>query len=323
MTAATGVPWRSLVAITAAVACVHWLALRGLPAPLGWRRGGAPPSMLLRQLPTEPPPAAAATQPQAAQPAAARALPVRPVSSRRPPASANAQPASRSGTSALPERADTRVSLATVPASAIWHYAVSADWRGLRVPGEAVLAWQHEGATYEASLAITAAPRPARVQRSEGELGPEGLLPRRFADRTRGEEATHFDRAQGRIAFSSNRPDAPLQPGAQDRLSVLVQLGALVAADPARFGPGASLVLQVAGTRDADEWLFTVDGIERLALPAGSVQALKLTRAPRREYDARLEVWLGPGQDYAPVRLRLTPPNGDWLELQWSGTDKR
>jgi hypothetical protein len=53
------------------------------------------------------------------------------------------------------------------------------------------------------------------------------------------------------------------------------------------------------------------------------VRVLKLTRAPRREYDPRLELWLAPGQAYALARLRLTPPNGDWLDLQWSGTDKR
>jgi len=26
--------------------------------------------------------------------------------------------------------------------------------------------------------------------------------------------------------------------------------------------------------------------------------------------------------DYAPVRLRLTQPNGDWVDQQWSSTDK-
>jgi hypothetical protein len=104
---------------------------------------------------------------------------------------------------------------------------------------------------------------------------------------------------------------------------VLLQLAALAAADPARLTEGTVVSLQTAGTREADRWDFTVDGSEDLALPGGAVRAVKLTRAPQREYDLRLELWLGPGPDYAPVRLRLTPPNGDWLDLQWSGTDKR
>jgi hypothetical protein len=98
---------------------------------------------------------------------------------------------------------------------------------------------------------------------------------------------------------------------------------AIVAASPERFVPGATTALQVAGTREADPWQFTVEAREVLALPAGSLATLKLTRQPRGAYDTRLEVWLAPGQAYAPVRLRLTPPNGDWLDLQWSGTDKR
>jgi hypothetical protein len=172
-------------------------------------------------------------------------------------------------------------------------------------------------------LQVQVPPLPARLQRSVGALTGDGLAPTRYADRTRGEQATHFERGPGRIVFSSNRPDVPLQPGAQDRVSVLVQLAALAAADPARLATGTVVALQTAGTRDAERWDFVVDGPEDLALPGGAVSAVKLTRAPQREYDLRLELWLGPGPDYAPVRLRLTPPNGDWLDMQWSGTDKR
>jgi hypothetical protein len=209
-----------------------------------------------------------------------------------------------------------------VPVPATWRYAVIAQWRGLVVQGDAVLAWQHDGARYDASLELAAPPLPARAQHSTGALGADGLRPLRFSDRVRTEQATHFDAAQGRIIFSSNRPDVPLQPGAQDRLSVLVQLMALAASNPGRFVPGAVATLQVAGTREADTWRFTVEGLETLAVGTQGVRALKLTRAPQHEYDTRLEVWLAPGQAYAPVRLRLTPPNGDWLDMQWSGTDK-
>jgi hypothetical protein len=211
----------------------------------------------------------------------------------------------------------------SLPASMTWRYAVSGQWRGLPVHGDALLAWQHDETSYEASFALAAVPLSARQQHSAGTLGAEGLRPRRFAERQRSEQATHFDRGRDRIAFSSNRPEAALRAGAQDRVSVLVQLAAVVAGDPARFEAGTSVALQVAGTRDAPEWVFMVEGTEALALPAGDVQSLKLARAPLHEFDARLEVWLAPGLDYAPVRLRLTPPNGDWLDLQWSGTDKR
>ena len=147
-------------------------------------------------------------------------------------------------------------------------------------------------------------------------------MPLRFSDRLRSEAAAHFDRAGGRIVFSSNRPAAALREGAQDRLSVLLQLAAVFAAQPARLRTGDTLVVQTATAHDADDWHFTLEGEEMLDLPSGPVRAVKLTRAAQREYDLRLELWLAPGPDYGPVRLRLTPPHGDWLELQWSGTDK-
>ena len=42
----------------------------------------------------------------------------------------------------------------------------------------------------------------------------------------------------------------------------------------------------------------------------------------RKEYDQVVELWLAPRMDYAPVRLRLTNPNGDTVDQRWSSTDK-
>ncbi len=211
---------------------------------------------------------------------------------------------------------------AVVPDPVRWRYEVTARHRGMLLPGSAEFAWRHDGQAYEALLRITVPGAPERMQSSAGRRGPEGLRPLRFAARVRSEEAAHFDRDGGRIVFSSNRPPAALHAGAQDRVSVLLQLAALAAADPALLAPGSRIVLQVAGTREAEDWTFEVDGTEDLRLPGGTLRAHKLTRAPQREYDLRLELWLAPGPAYGPVRLRLTPPNGDWLDVQWSGTDK-
>ena len=82
-------------------------------------------------------------------------------------------------------------------------------------------------------------------------------------------------------------------------------------------------MLPTATTREADEWIFHVRGEEDLDLPGGAVRALKLERLPRREYDQRLELWLSPGQAYAPVRLRLTNPDGGWVDQRWSSTDRQ
>ena len=190
-----------------------------------------------------------------------------------------------------------------------------------QVDGEAELQWQVEDGHYQARWSLPT-PHGRRTLHSEGRAGPAGLAPLRFGDRHRGEAAAHFDAAAGRIRFSGNQPDAPLQPGAQDRLSVLLQLGALIAGNPSAYPKGKQVTMQTATVRDAEIWHFSVEGEEELQLPAGHQRTVKLLRLPRREFDQKVELWLAPGLDYVPVRLRLTQPDGDWLEQLWSGTDR-
>jgi len=202
------------------------------------------------------------------------------------------------------------------------HYQVVAEVRGQTRSAAGELVWRHDGESYEATFEIGAPALPARTQRSTGRITAQGLAPLRFSDRGRTEQATHFLRDKGTVVFSSNRPDAPLLPGAQDRLSVLLQLAAMVAGQPAKFPPAATIAIQTADTRDAEPWLFTVGQVEELHLPGGTVQGLKLTRNPRREFDHKIELWLAPGMDYVPVRLRLTQPGGDSVDQLWSSTDR-
>jgi len=67
-----------------------------------------------------------------------------------------------------------------------------------------------------------------------------------------------------------------------DRLSLFIQLGALMAAQSGQLAPGNSLTVQTVSPRDAESWVILSEGEERLNLPIGEVMAFKLTRAPRR-----------------------------------------
>jgi hypothetical protein len=209
-----------------------------------------------------------------------------------------------------------------LPASVRLHYKVEAQSRQIPWQAEGELRWRQDGRSYQADLEVRAPFLPKRTQHSTGSITAQGLAPLRFADKGRNEEAAHFERDQGKVSFSNNRPDAALSAGGQDRLSVMLQLGAMIAAAPQKFPPSTSIAIQTASTRDAETWLFTVGGRETLQLPGGTLQALKLTRNPRKEFDQRVELWLAPSMDYVPVRLRLTQPNGDWVDQQWSSTDR-
>ncbi|MBN8747158.1 Uncharacterised protein [Xylophilus ampelinus] len=182
------------------------------------------------------------------------------------------------------------------------------------------LIWLQDGSQYNARLALRVLFRTIRSRTSVGRVGPGGLEPERFSDTRRSEVATHFVRESGQIVFSSTTTPAPLQPGAQDELSVILQLSALLAGDPARHAPGSSFSVQTAGTRDAEVWSFSVDGDEAQATPAGEFQARKLTRLPRKPFDRKIELWLAPELGWLPVRIRQTEPNGDWADLQLRST---
>ena len=180
------------------------------------------------------------------------------------------------------------------------------------------MVWKSDGVNYEIRLQATALFLNLFTQVSTGKIGAQGIEPERFSDKrlNRSEQAAHFERDKSRITFSSNRPSIALQRGAQDRASVPLQLAALLAGSPERYEQaGNSISVQVASTGDADEWVFSVDGIEGINVPAGTGLAMRLTRKPRGEFDPRLEVWFAPQLNFMPVRIKQTESNGNVVDL--------
>lgn len=212
--------------------------------------------------------------------------------------------------------ASTAAPAVRLPAPVRLAFDVSGQAKRFNYSASAELLWQHDGSRYEARQEISAFLVGSRSQSSVGQITPQGLQPERFADRSRSERAAHFDHAQGRVTFSANTPQAALGPGAQDRLSVFIQLGAMLAADPGRFVPGTQVTLTTVSARSAERWSFSIEGQETLDLPAGPTLAWKLQRLPRSDYDQKAELWLAPELGYMPVRIRLTQANGDFADLR-------
>jgi hypothetical protein len=205
-----------------------------------------------------------------------------------------------------------------LPGSVKLVYKVEASKFPYSLNGE--LLWAQKGDHYLASLSFGAFGQ-TRTQTSRGLVDAQGLAPERFSDKFRSEVAAHFNRDQAKVTFSANTPDAPLLSGAQDRLSVLIQLAALVASAPERFEAGTTLTIQTIGPRDADLWLFTVGALEALTLPGGTMPGLKLTRNPRQLYDQQVDIWLAPQLGYLPARIRITEANGDYIDQKWTSSE--
>lgn len=209
----------------------------------------------------------------------------------------------------------------TVPGSTRLKYNVIATKDSLSFNARGELLWLQDGSTYDARLEISAFLLGARVQTSTGRLTAAGLEPKRFADKFRSEVAAHFERDKGVVTFSANTPQVPLVVGMQDQLSVVMQLSAMIAAAPTQYPTGTAIQLETVGPRSSEKWVLTVGEEEKLSLPGGELQALKLTRKPRGDYDQTLELWLAPRLNYLPARIKLTEKNGDYADQVWRATE--
>ncbi len=324
--------WQAYAAVLALVVLLHALVLRALPWGAGDGVGaGARPAMQVRQIITAVAPQAL---PAPRQPSAADAAPDRPARAAPAPAVA-AAPATINEAAAATEPAPEAPALADAGGQAPPTFAtqfapavvLSYEMRRSGLRGEAQMVWQPRGERYTLALTGTAAGQPLLAWASTGGFDSAGLAPERFVNRSRGRDvrAANFQREHARISFSSSTASYPLLAGAQDRLSWMLQLPAIVQAAPQRFTPGTRIPVFVVGARgDADVWTFEVEAVEALDLPAGRIeQALRLLREPRRPYDTRVEVWLDPALHHLPVRVRLitaaTGEGNEFVLKHWHG----
>jgi hypothetical protein len=188
--------------------------------------------------------------------------------------------------------------------------------------GTAQLDWRSDDSTYTLHLEGEINGKALVEQTSRGGFDLAGVAPLRLTDQRGGRDlrAANFRRGVGRISFSGPAVEYELLPGAQDRLSWLIQLAGIAAAyDASRSArplgdltPIALLVVDARG--GASIWLFDFVGVEPVTTAAGPVAALHLVREPVAAYDLRVEVWLDPGRHHLPLRLRqAVVPGGEAL----------
>ncbi|MBK6323900.1 MAG: DUF3108 domain-containing protein [Burkholderiales bacterium] len=209
-----------------------------------------------------------------------------------------------------------------IPPSARLKYAITGEVKGFPYYVNAELVWKQDGQRYDARMEISHFLLGSRVQTSTGALTAQGLEPTRFGDKVKSEVAAHFEREKGKITFSANTPDVPLLAGAQDQLSIFMQVASMLAGEPNGYPNGSTLAFQAVGPRSADSWVFTVGAMEQLNMPGGEISALRLWRDPAGEFDPKTEIWMAPELGYLPVRIRLTQRNGDFVDQQWRSTQK-
>jgi hypothetical protein len=335
-------PLRPLLVLTVVVLLAHVLLLQAAPAQ--WGVATEPVTLrplITRSIVIKPPAPVAATPapprtvrraaPDRPRPRPQPDTPPTPVIQALPAIESIASPApdvavpSPRGPGLEPSASAEPVAAAlalTIPGSTRLSYSMTGRARNMDYYATGQLDWQQDGEAYQASMVVGAFGLGRRSMASSGRITGDGLAPTRFLDKSRSERAAHFQPDKGTISFSANTPDVPWLAGAQDRVSVFVQLASLLAADPANYPPGSSVSIYTAGPTSADTWTFVVDAEEKLNLPAGEFSTVKLTRKPQRDYDQTIEVWLAPALAWLPARTRITQHNGDFVDQQLRSAEK-
>ena len=206
----------------------------------------------------------------------------------------------------------------SLPPSAELSYAVKGSNHGIPLMGTGTISWQQAGGKY---LLLTEARSglfgKVLEHRSEGALDAYGLAPASYYEKRirKDPSTTRFDRQAQRIEFADGKTSYPIRGGEQDRSSVTWQLAALARAAPEQFSAGSEWSFFVAGRRDADVWTFRVVGSETMDSDGlGKLKVLHFSRKPVGSHAQQVDLWLAPGLDWYPARIRFKEENGDSFE---------
>ncbi|WP_229218764.1 DUF3108 domain-containing protein [Rugamonas brunnea] len=205
-----------------------------------------------------------------------------------------------------------------LPPSAQLRYTISARQRSLPISGDAVVAWQTGEGKYSISTESHAVIFGKILEnRSEGLVDGYGLAPVTFYQKRfrKDPSTTTFKRDSKTIVFTEGDDSYPLKGGEQDRTSAPWQLLAQARANPERFKPGTEWAYFVAGSHDAEPWVFKVVDHETVHTGQGDVNALHLVKAPPPDAQGQqVDLWLAPSLEWYPVRIRFADADGDFVD---------
>jgi hypothetical protein len=209
-----------------------------------------------------------------------------------------------------------------LPPSAQLHYTIKADHSGLSLSGEASVNWQLTGDKSNPGYTISTETRAAIFGKildagSHGVIDSYGLAPLQYDDKPRNKNPfqARFDRNAKQISFATSDDTYPILGGEQDRSSIVWQLVSIARAAPKKFVPGSTWEFFVAGRHDAEKWTFAVEERVTLTTPLGNIETVHLVKAPPPDSkDQRLDLWLAPGKEWYPVRLKFSDADGDTVD---------
>ena len=248
-------------------------------------------------------------------PARTTTLPAEPAPAAQPAAAAEAAPAEPDPGPAPIVHTVRRYKVDVPPPAELSYKVARTDADGTHWSGQALLSWKRNDHAYqmrfEAGIRIVFARVNLAVLTSEGLLGNTGLAPVRMTEKRRGRAltATHFDWPGNKLTFSASEGKHDLQPGAQDKATVPLQLAAIARGDQAQLS--GDIDIFVGEERSGAMYNFKVLGPEEIDTPLGRLQTVRIARPPKPgSYKSRLDIWLSPAHGWLPVQIRSSEANG-------------
>jgi hypothetical protein len=145
---------------------------------------------------------------------------------------------------------------------------------------------------------------------SRGVIDAKGVRPLEYLDERPGwtDARASFDWKARVITMLHKKEErtVPMPPDAQDQLSFVLAFSL--------FPPKASataVTYSVADSRGLAQWLYQIEGRERIKTPAGEFNTIKLVRTKDNQ---RAELWLADEIGKFPVQARVLYKDGSRLE---------
>lgn len=261
-------------------------------------------------------PAASAPQPGASEAQAAASAPQAAASAPQGAASAPALAASAAA-------AGDTAALDQWPVDTRLNYSLTGMYRG-PLYGDARVQWQRAGGKYQVRLEAHIQVFGTQVLTSQGEVTPDGLVPRAYEELRPGKRRTA--QIGDEVVILDNGRTVPRPPGVQDTASQFVELTQRFASGRETLEVGRSVTLWLARPGGVDKWVYDIVAREALQTPKfGVVEAYHLK--PRQITNPRgninVEMWFAPTLQYLPVKIRITMADEAWLDLLVDHIDQR
>lgn len=281
----------------------------------------APPPRPKPRAAPHPRPKASAPRPAppepAPEPVAAEPAPPPAVAQAPEPAASAAQAAASAPTAAASaaEAGQPEAALDTWPTDTRLTYRLTGDWRG-PLFGDARVQWQRAGDRYQVRLDVNVQPLFTQVFTSQGEVTPDGLVPRAYEELRPGKRrAARFG---DEVLLLENGKTAPRPAGVQDTASQFVELTHRFATGREVLEVGRTVTVWLARPGNVDRWTYDIVAREILDTPRlGPIEAFHLKPRPIANPRGNItaEMWFAPNLLYLPVRIKVIMGTEAHLDL--------